>query len=376
MDLLPVMLPVEVVPVARKPEVFVRAVTPEEGRRLQKITKTSKQPVRMRRAIVVMASAQRQPVPAIARLMQVSEAYVRQVIHEFNERGFDALDPKWSAGRPKKVDRATRERIACIARCCPRDLGWPFSTWSLSKLREVLISNGIAEISRETLRKILRAEGVSWQAVKTWKAGTDPEFTAKMNRVLDLYDHPPTDGRVVCVDEFGPLNLQPRAGRGWFPRRTPKRLPATYRRTQGVRHLLGALDLATGKIHYRIRDRKRWQEFLSLLKSLRARWRGQKLYVIIDNFSPHKRAEVRVWAAANNVELVFLPTYSSWLNWIESEFAALRYFALSGTDHRSHDEQDAAIGAYIRWSNQHARPKRDFAVNSKIRQPDYRPKVA
>ncbi|WP_433209093.1 helix-turn-helix domain-containing protein [Nocardia sp. CA-107356] len=50
----------------------------------------------MRRAIVVMASAQRQPVPAIARPMQVSEADVRRVIHEFNERGFEALDPKWT----------------------------------------------------------------------------------------------------------------------------------------------------------------------------------------------------------------------------------------------------------------------------------------
>ncbi|MFR9753743.1 hypothetical protein ACL02S_22280 [Nocardia sp. 004] len=68
---------------------------------------------------------------------------------------------------------------------------------------------------------------------------------------------------------------------------------ATYQRTQGVRHLLGALDLATGKLHYRIRDRKRWQEFLSLLKSLQARWPGDRLYVIVDNFSPHKLAEVR-----------------------------------------------------------------------------------
>ena len=31
-----------------------------------------------------------------------------------------------------------------------------------------------------------------------------------MSRILDLYDHPPADGRVVCVDEFGPLSLQPR----------------------------------------------------------------------------------------------------------------------------------------------------------------------
>ncbi|WP_280244121.1 helix-turn-helix domain-containing protein [Nocardia abscessus] len=63
---------------------------------MQKITKTSKQPVGMRRAIVVMASAQRQPAPAIARLMQVSEAHVRQVIHDFNERGFG---PKMERGQ-------------------------------------------------------------------------------------------------------------------------------------------------------------------------------------------------------------------------------------------------------------------------------------
>lgn len=81
----------------------------------------------MRRAIVVMASAQHQPVPLIARLMQVSEGYVRRVIHDFNAHGFGALDPKWSGGRPRKTDPATRERIGRIARCCPLDLGWPFS---------------------------------------------------------------------------------------------------------------------------------------------------------------------------------------------------------------------------------------------------------
>ncbi|MEO3931140.1 transposase [Micromonosporaceae bacterium B7E4] len=73
---------------------------------------------------------------------------------------------------------------------------------------------------------------------------------------------------------------------------------------------------------------------------------------------------------------MFLPTYASWFNWIEAEFAAVRYFALNGTDHRSHAEQDAAIGAYIRWRNQHARPKTAFATGSKIRHPDYPFKAA
>jgi hypothetical protein len=45
----------------------------------------------------------------------------------------------------------------------------------------------------------------------------------------------------------------------------------------GVRHMIAALDLATGQMTYRIRARKRWREFLAFLKLLRARWPGQKL---------------------------------------------------------------------------------------------------
>ncbi|MFI7701617.1 transposase [Nonomuraea sp. NPDC049480] len=79
---------------ARRPDVFVRPLSMEEGRKLQRITRTAKDPVKLRRAIVVMMSGQGQSVPDITSLMQVSDDYVRDVIHAFNERGFDALDPK------------------------------------------------------------------------------------------------------------------------------------------------------------------------------------------------------------------------------------------------------------------------------------------
>jgi hypothetical protein len=106
----------------------------------------------------------------------------------------------------------------------------------------------------------------------------------------------------------------PRKGKAWRPHRSPRRLRAAYNRYDGVMHMLAVLDLATGKMYYRIRPRKRWCEFLSLLKSLRIRWPGEKLYVVLDNFSPHKHPNVRAWAAANDIELVFLPTDGSWLN--------------------------------------------------------------
>jgi hypothetical protein len=65
--------------------------------------------------------------------------------------------------------------------------------------------------------------------------------------------------------------------------------------------------------------------------------------------------------------MMFLPTYGSWPNWIEAGFAALRYFALDGTDHRTHDEQNIAIDSYLRWHNTHAQPKTGFATDSPIR---------
>jgi hypothetical protein len=36
------------------------------------------------------------------------------------------------------------------------------------------------------------------------------------------------------------------------------------------------------------------------------------------------------------------------------QFTALRYFALDGTDHASHEEQGGMIRRYIIWRNNHA----------------------
>jgi hypothetical protein len=61
---------------------------------------------------------------------------------------------------------------------------------------------------------------------------------------------------------------------------------------------------------------------------------------------------------ANNVELAYTPTNASWLNRIEAQFTALRYFTLDGTDHASHHEQASTIRRYIAWRNRHARDQR------------------
>jgi transposase len=272
-----------VVGVARQPEVFLRELTPDEAQRLVKITRTARDRVRLRRAGIVLASLQGRTATEAAAMFAAKPQYAREVIHAFNDKGFAALDPKWSGGRPRKFGPHVRELICRVARTPPQQAGLAFTTWSLSKLVEHLEKTHRVAAGVETIRQVLREAGVRWQATKTWKTSKDPRFTEKMTRILDLYDRAAAgqleqDARVICVDEFGPLNLQPRPGRGCrFPSRHPARLRATYHRYGGVRHMLAALDLASGQLFYRLRDRKRWREFLDFLRQLRRRFPSGRL---------------------------------------------------------------------------------------------------
>ena len=89
------------------------------------------------------------------------------------------------------------------------------------------------------------------------------------------------------------------------------------------------------------KDRTRFLEFCRYLRTLYPP--DVRIAIVLDNFSPHLSTKVdpRVgdWADANNVELAYIPTNTSWLNRIEAQFQALRYFALDGTDHRSHQRR-------------------------------------
>lgn len=358
--------------------VQVRDLTNDEGRKLLSIVRRgSGSVVRWRRAQIVLWSAQRMDVPAIARIAFTSEDRVRAVIHNFNEDGFDSLAPKYAGGRPPTFTLPQRREIKKIALSRPEDHDLPFSTWSLSKLAEFLVAEGVVDdISHEGLRVLLREEGVSFQVIKTFKASNDPDYEQKKNRVLELYDL--ADGKalpgpddptvVICFDEFGPLNLQPHPGKQWAPVAAGKgnttsprrrRMRATFTRPNGVRHLMSGYDLSTDRLYGHVVKKKGRTEFLAFCRYLRSLHPAEvRIAIVLDNFSPHlstkKDPRVGEWAEANNVELAYVPFYASWLNRIEAQFTALRYFALDGTDHPSHEAQGRMIRRYIAWRNRNA----------------------
>lgn len=335
----------------RPPEVFVRELSLEEGARLKQVSKRAKYQSKRQRAMILLASSTGMGAPQIAGLVRSDESHVRKVIHAFNEEGFGSLDPDYRGGRPKKTTPEQRERIIAVARTRPDHQGVPLTRWSLPKLAAHLAGMGVC-LSEEALRLTLIGAGLSHQRTRSWKWSPDPDFQSKAERVLSLYRAKPEDGVVVCFDEMGPIQLIPHHGSGWAPVKRPERLRATYSKKNGVRYLFGAYDVHQDRLHGRLRTHKNAVEVLAFYRQIRMRYDPRlRIYLVADNLSTHKTPAIREWAETSNVELVFTPTYASFLNRIECHFWAIGEFVVKNADYPDWDTLATAMASHIHYRN-------------------------
>ena len=91
--------------------------------------------------------------------------------------------------------------------------------------------------------------------------------------------------------------------------------PAQPHRRYGI----GAVNYHTGETVVQFHRRKRRKEIAALLEALVAKHPTGTVYVAWDNAGTHEDDEVEdvVRAAAGRLVLLYLPTYSPWLNPIE-----------------------------------------------------------
>jgi transposase len=333
-----------------KDTVRVRPLRPYEKIKLRRLKRQRRNTVNSRNARIIMLAVGHRRNRVIAEMVGCSIQWVRQIIHRFNNDGLDGITwYPWFQVRSARVFTVDIcEHIAEIALSSPITL-IGMSQWSLPKLRQYLIEQKIvANISIRWLGEILRRYQVRLRRTKTWKESTDPLFAQKYRAIRRLYRHRPSQGRRLCIDEFGPLNLLPRHGHCYQgPSKRVTRVPANYNRKLGVRHFLAYYDLETDRLYGRFTEHKTAKDFLSFLKWVRSRYpRSQTLHIVMDNYGPHITDAVLTWAKSRNIRVYLTPTNGSWLNRIESQFTALKKFALQPSNYRSHEEQQAAIESY------------------------------
>lgn len=118
------------------------------------------------------------------------------------------------------------------------------------------------------------------------------------------------------ADEFN-LSWMPTLRALWSPigQQIMIPTPGSPKRGYGI----GAVNYWTGETQVLLRPRKRRAECVELLQALLEHHPSETIYVVWDNASAHRGGAIAdlVTAAQGRLVLLYLPTYSPWLNPIE-----------------------------------------------------------
>jgi transposase len=250
---------------------------------------------------------------------------------------------------PQKLTAQFRARVLERTRQAPPDGS---THWSLRKMARVM------KVSKNLIARIWKEADLKPHRLERYMASNDPNFEQKAAAIIGLYLNPPQNAAVFCVDEKSAIQALDRLDRRLplSPGRAEKHGFEYYR--HGTLSLYAALNPQTGEVLGQTALRHTSQEFVSFLQEVVATQPADRdVHVILDNFSTHKTDLVKAFLREHgNVQFHFTPTYSSWLNQVESWFSKLQRDVIDRGIFTSVADLNRKILRYIRLYQKSAKP--------------------
>jgi len=271
--------------------------------------------------------------------------------HRFEKDGLLGLATIHPGQPPQKLTPQLRAKVLEKTRQAPPDGS---THWSLRKMAAVI------KVNKNLIARIWKEADLKPHRLDRYLASNDPQFEEKAAAIIGLYLNPPQNAAVFCVDEKSAIQALDRLDRRLplSPGRAEKHGFEYYR--HGTLSLYAALNPQTGEVLGQTAARHTSQEFVSFLKEVIATQpEGHEIHVILDNFATHKTDLVKQLLQQHpTVSLHFTPTYSSWLNQVESWFSRLQRDVIDRGIFTSVADLKRKILRYIRLYQKTAKPFR------------------
>jgi putative transposase len=325
-------------------------LTSEERDQLQSYVRSRSMPSGLsRRFRIVVLAADGLSNMEISEKIGLSRASVGKWRKRYIQNGLQGLHDELRPGRPRSVaDEKVAELIHKTLKTQPEGM----THWSTRTIA------GETGVSHMTVCRVWRTFGLKPHLRDTFKLSTDPFFVEKVRDIVGLYLNPPDNALVLCVDEKSQCQAL---------ERTQPTLPLGFGYAEGythdyVRHgtltLFAALDVATGGVLAQPKKRHRHQDFLQFLRHIDANVPPElDVHIIMDNYTTHKHEKIRSWFARRpRYQFHFTPTYSSWLNQVETWFGIITRKAIRRGSFRSTKQLAEKIDQFIKSYNRNSKP--------------------
>jgi transposase len=165
-----------------KPPLFVRELSEPERRELHAGLK-SREAFTLRRAQILLASAEGHRPAAIAARVGCAVGTVHNTLHAFRDEGIACLTEKRRGPKDARpiLDEAQAEPLKGLLHQPPRHFGKPTSIWTLNLLADVAFERGLTprRLSQEAVRQAVKRLGHGWKRAKHWITSPDPAYARK-----------------------------------------------------------------------------------------------------------------------------------------------------------------------------------------------------
>ena len=321
-------------------------LTKEQYTELMILTRSTKAEARLvQRAKIILSWHDGLSFKETSSNLNVSEVIINKWRSRFLQSGIAGLKDEPRSGKPKEITAQTKAKVVKLATSKAKG---GYTSWSQRRIAQEV------GISQSKVHQLLKNADLKPHKIEYWCGkSTDPEFESKMLTIIGLYMNPPSNALVLCVDEKTQMQALDRS-QPILPLKAghPKRLTATYKRN-GTVGLIAALAVHKGEITARTMKRNDSENFLKFLKELYRKYPAKTLYIITDNHSIHKHSSVNEWIAkTKRINIVYTPTYSSWLNQVEIWFNILSKDVLKGGVWKSTKHLIDQLMIYIKTYNE------------------------
>jgi transposase len=136
-----------------------------------------------RNATIILMTAAGQTKFSIAMDLGCSPATVDNVRKRYRERGIAGLKRRKPPGRTSRATPEYRAALRELVGTPPQQLGYGFSVWSVARLAAHLKKQTGIALSVDQLRRILHAEGFSFQRPKHTMKGKRDELAYEKARL-------------------------------------------------------------------------------------------------------------------------------------------------------------------------------------------------
>jgi len=180
--------------------VFIRKLTKSEQSKLTQLVHSNQDGRIVRRGQIIRLSSQGKKAAEIAQLWAITIPTVLQTIYRFNAEGLKGLVDKPRRGRPAK---ATDQYVALLkeaVQTSPRDLGYPFSSWTLNRLREYLGRQTGKLLNPRYLSQLMAKHGIVYRRPKHVMAHLrDPKDYNEKKALLEFLKNAQQKGKPASI---------------------------------------------------------------------------------------------------------------------------------------------------------------------------------